>query len=153
MNSFTCGLGKAACLPSRPQCRLSYCNSVAAEILVPKKLLLQRWPAKWDARTFSHLARSLKVSPIVIARCAKDFGLITDPEFFSFYRNRIKRESKKSGRPDFYRTQNPRLGRRFPLAVIAAAESGSISYSEAFDLTQLHGRTFDNLADKLRSAT
>ncbi len=132
-----------------------YCNAVAAEFLVPATKLEQAWPGLPDGNaSFAALSRRFKVSPIVVARRAKDRKLISADEFFSFYRSYMKRERKKQAekRPggDFWRTQNVRLGRRFGLAVIAAAQEGRLSYSDAYDMVRLYGDTFDKYARLLR---
>ena len=131
-----------------------YCNAVAAEFLVPAAKLGHAWSrAPSGDAAFTTLARRFKVSPIVVARRAKDRRLITSKEFFSFYRRymsreRTKQEQRKPG-GDFWRTQNVKLGRRFGMAVIAAAREGRLSYSDAYDLTRLYGTTFDRYADLL----
>jgi Zn-dependent peptidase ImmA (M78 family) len=131
-----------------------YCNAVAAEFLVPAASLQLAWAThrRGDAGMTS-LARQFKVSPIVVARRARDQELITEDEFFNFYRRytnreRKKGEARKSG-GDFWRTQNLRLGQRFGHAVISAASEGRLSYSDAYDLTRLHGGTFDKYVQLL----
>lgn len=132
-----------------------YCNAVAAEFLVPADKLQTAWDrAPVGDAAFASLAKRFKVSPIVVARRAKDRKLITADAFFSFYqrymqRERKQQEERRSG-GDFWRTQNVRLGRRFGVAVLAAAEEGRISYTDAYDLTRLYGETFDKYARHLR---
>ncbi|MEZ6104378.1 MAG: ImmA/IrrE family metallo-endopeptidase [Pirellulaceae bacterium] len=132
-----------------------YCNAVAAEFLVPADKLKAAWEqtSGGDA-AFTSLAKRFKVSPIVVARRAKDRKLISSDDFFSFYnrymqRERRQQEDRRSG-GDFWRTQNVRLGRRFGAAVLSAAEEGRISYTDAYDLTRLYGETFDKYARHLR---
>ena len=132
-----------------------YCNAVAAEFLVPAKQFVEAWSASShdDAGTAA-LARRFKVSPIVVARRAKDCRLISADAFFAFYqryvkRERAKREAQKPG-GNFWLTQNVRLGKRFGRAVITAAQDGRVSYTEAYDLTRLYGDTFDKYARLLR---
>jgi Zn-dependent peptidase ImmA (M78 family) len=128
-----------------------YCNSVAAEFLIPAQKLNRAWPSapKGD-QAFISLARQFKVSPIVVARRAKDQRMITAEEFFAFYRRHMNRERSKqeeqSSGGNFWLTQGVRLGRRFGKAVIAAAQEGRLSYADAYDLTGLHGETFDRYA-------
>jgi Zn-dependent peptidase ImmA (M78 family) len=125
-----------------------YCNCVAAEFLVPAERMRLVWPkvAERD-HPFHAIARRFKVSPIVAGRRAKDLGLISAEQFFGFYYAYLKAvaeaDKKRPSGGDFYRTQNARLGRRFGRAVVAAAESGRLSWQEAYDLTRLHGQTFD----------
>lgn len=132
-----------------------YCSAVAAEFLVPAANLEKAWPQAPDGdAAFTDLGRRFKVSPIVVARRAKDRRLITGGEFFSFYHRYMTRERKKQdeARPggNFWRTQNVRLGRRFGMAVITAAQEGRLSYSDAYDLTRLYGETFDKYAHLLQ---
>lgn len=132
-----------------------YCNAVAAEFLVPAAKLEQAWPqAPEGDAAFTALARRFKVSPIVVARRAKDCKLINEEAFFGFYRRYITREREKQNEEkpggNFWRTQNVRLGRRFGRAVITAAQAGRLSYSDAYDLTRLYGKTFDKYADLLQ---
>jgi Zn-dependent peptidase ImmA (M78 family) len=132
-----------------------YCNAVAAEFLVPADKLTEGWPsAPAGDAAFTSLAKRFKVSPIVVARRAKDRKMISAEDFFSFYKRYMERERKqqdeRSPGGNFWLTQNVRLGRRFGNAVIAAAEEGRISYSDAYDLTRLYGDTFDKYARYLR---
>jgi Zn-dependent peptidase ImmA (M78 family) len=131
-----------------------YCNKIAAEFLVPAAKLQQAWPTAPEGHpAFTFLARRFKVSPVVVARRAKDLKMITAEEFFGFYKSYMSRERKKQDeRPaggNFWLTQNLRLGRRFGQAVIAAAQEGRLSYSDAYDLTRLYGDTFDRYARHL----
>ena len=132
-----------------------FCNRVAAEFLVPAAKLKAVWPKDVvDGIPFGGLARRFKVSPVVVARRAKDLKLITSDEFFGFYHSYMedvrRRDKPKKGGGDFYRTQNARLGHRFGRAVVAAAERGRLSYQQAFDLTRLYGSTFDRYAEFLK---
>jgi Zn-dependent peptidase ImmA (M78 family) len=121
---------------------------------VPAEKLEAAWPrVKGDDDSFLTLARQFKVSPIVIARRARDKRLITKEHFFSFYRSHTAKEKQKkddSTGGDFWRTQNVRLGRRFGRAVLTAVREGRISYTDAYQLTRLYGDTFDKYAVRLR---
>jgi Zn-dependent peptidase ImmA (M78 family) len=131
-----------------------YCNAVAAEFLVPREKFEQAWrEAPAGDLAFTVLARRFKVSPIVVARRAKDRRMISSEEFFTFYnrymeQERIKQQKEISG-GDFWRNQQVRLGRRFGRAVIAAAQEGRLSYSRAYELTRLYGEKFDKYAQEL----
>lgn len=135
-----------------------YCNTVAAEFLVPAASLESAFSrvAPGDAG-FRRLASQFKVSPIVVARRAKDRDLISEQQFFDFYQRYMKRESQKQeDKPpggNFWLTQNLRLGQRFGRAVISAAMEGRLSYSDAYDLTRLYGDTFDKYARHLDQGT
>jgi Zn-dependent peptidase ImmA (M78 family) len=131
-----------------------FCNKVAAEILIPASELHACWAAESQKKEpFQALARKFKVSPLVAARRVLDEGLISKGAFYDFlsaYQNdeRRKRQNKTSG-GDFYRTQEGRIGRRFGLAVVRAAKQGRLLYQDAYRLTGLAGKTFDQYADGL----
>jgi Zn-dependent peptidase ImmA (M78 family) len=127
------------------------CNLVAAEFLVPTEELRRLWPSVGKkADRFQAIARHFKVSEIVAARRALDLGLITRDDFFSFYNDYQSRERQASasgeGGGDFYATQTVLLGRRFAETVIQAVREGALLYHEAYRLTGLYGRTFEQFA-------
>lgn len=130
------------------------CNIIAAEFLVPEQELRQVWTSvKHDTEPFQSLARHFKVSEIVASRRALDLGLITKDEFLGFYRNYQTKE-KFAFKPDggnFYASQHLRIGKRFAKTIIRAAKAGQILYREAYQLTGLHGETFERYAELLES--
>jgi Zn-dependent peptidase ImmA (M78 family) len=130
------------------------CNRVAAEFLVSEQELRGIWPSvRRGPEPFQAIARRFKVSVLVAARRALDLELIRKPEFLDFYhayqqdQRRTAGERREGG--DFYATQNARVGRRFAHAVVRAVKEGKLLYSEAFQLTGLHGKTFDRYAESL----
>lgn len=129
------------------------CNSMAAEFLVPAKLLRDAWPsARKEDEPFQALARRFKVSSLVVARRALDLSLIDKNAFLHFYGESVARERgvvKKSEGGDFYLTQNQRIGHRFAFSIVRAAKEGKLLYSEAYKLTGLYGKTFDKFASTL----
>ena len=130
-----------------------FCNSVAAEFLVPKHRLLEIWPEIKLKDPYNTLARKFKVSPLVAARRALDTGLIDNAEFFDFYQSTIPSHEpdnfKKEG-GDFWRTQKWRLGYKFANAVYNAVQDGRLTYTEAYSLTDLHGDTFEKIQKNMR---
>jgi Zn-dependent peptidase ImmA (M78 family) len=139
--------------PSEDQVE-KFCNKVAAEVLIPGRELDACWSeAKTAADPFAVLARRFKVSPIVAARRALDQGLISRARFFAFLKSYRTREQQQQQRKpsggDFYRTQEVRVGHRFGGAVIRAARAGRLLYQDAYRLTGLYGRTFDQFAEAL----
>ncbi len=130
-----------------------WCDSAAAEFLVPEKELRACWgDIQHHKSPFESIARQFKVSPIVAGRRAMDLHLVSRDEFFSFYeeyttRKRVKRPSSSGG--NFYYNQKTRVGDRFAIQVILAAKGGRVSFKEAYDLTGLHGGTFQKYANQL----
>ena len=117
----------------------TYCDKVAAEFLVPSVLLKENWT------TIEECAKKFNVSTLVIARRAHDLDIISDREYREFYlRYRaIGKVKKKSSGGAFYPTAVKRVGRLFAIHVYNAVRSEQISYTEAYRLTGLYGKTFD----------
>ncbi|MCI0536155.1 MAG: ImmA/IrrE family metallo-endopeptidase [Verrucomicrobiales bacterium] len=131
-----------------------FCNRVAAEVLIPSRELEACWPQiKTEDNPYNALARRFKVSPMVAARRVLDHGLISREKFFTFLKaDREAEKRKQQRRPsggDFYRTQEVRIGHRFGAAVIRAARAGKLLYRDAYRLTGLYGKTFDQFAQEL----
>ena len=121
------------------------CNQVAAEFLVPTDSLVQKW-AKFsrEYNPFQAGARHFKVSEVVIARRALDTQLINQEEFRKFYQ-RQQQEAKDSSSWEFYNTVDVRIGKAFLRNVISAVREGRLLYREAYSLTGLGRKTFDEM--------
>jgi Zn-dependent peptidase ImmA (M78 family) len=131
-----------------------FCNHVAAEVLIPQRELEVCWrEAKSSDDPYGTLARRFKVSEIVAARRLLDHGLISREKFYTFLNAYKADEKRKAARKppggDFYKTQDVRVGHRFGSAVIRAARAGKLLYQDAYRLTGLYGRTFDQFAQEL----
>lgn len=131
-----------------------FCNGVAAEVLIPTAELHACWNEDGRKREpYQAVARRFKVSPLVAARRALDAGLISRPAYVAFLREYQDDERRKAARKTsgggFYKTQETRIGRRFGMAVIRAAREGRLLYRDAYRLTGLAGKTFDQYAEGL----
>jgi Zn-dependent peptidase ImmA (M78 family) len=120
------------------------CNAVAAEFLVPERRIRAFWPSGGSA-DFRALAKQFKVSPIVIARRALDLKLINRSVFGGFYNEYVQRERAENPARggDYYVKAATRLGTRFATAVFRALREGKLTYTEAYSLTGLSGKTFN----------
>lgn len=134
----------------------SWCNRVAAELLVPLEILeLQYRPGGQLASECKRLARYFKVSTLVILRRIYDLGVLQYTEFTSAYKKECKRVRPIRGKNratggDFYATQTLRVSKRFALALISNTLEGKTLYRDAFRLLGLRkSSTFRNLADRL----
>jgi Zn-dependent peptidase ImmA (M78 family) len=132
----------------------TFCDRAAAEFLVPAAELQALWTrVKRDASPFESLASAFKVSPIVIGRRTMDLGLTDRAAFFDFYDAYVQREKRQkpqgTGGGSFYNNQNLRVGRLFAVQVMRAAKEGRIGFKDAYDLTGLHGGTFQEFARRL----
>jgi Zn-dependent peptidase ImmA (M78 family) len=121
------------------------CDKVAAEFLVPAGAFENAWE---HVRSFDLIAKTFKVSSLVIARRALDLGKITKGAFFSWYNDWLKkweaRKDQRNGGGDFYNNQPNRVSRRFAAFVENAARNEKISYRDAYKLTGLFGDTYHN---------
>lgn len=115
----------------------SWCNRVAAELLVPLADLRQ--DLRQDALLageLRRLARRFKVSTLVILRRIYDAGSLTKDQFWSQYEaelDRLRKITRTSG-GDFYRTTSARVGKRFARAVVTTTWEGRSSFTEASHL-------------------
>ena len=131
-----------------------FCNEVAAEVLIPGDELDGCWPSvAKSAEPFQALARRFKVSPLVAARRVLDRKLMARDDFYEFLgryaADERQRSAQQSSGGNFYNAQRGRVGRRFGSAVIRAAREGRLLYRDAYRLTGLHGRSFDQFAQTL----
>jgi len=139
-----------------------FCNEVAAELTVPKSVLVKIWETRSDSpQPFDELATVFKVSPVVVARRALEIALIDEEHFFSFYSDYRERyeaslvqsgddlASDSSGGGDFYMNQGYRVGKGFFTAVAEAVKSGQLMYRDAYRLTGLKANTFEKYASRL----
>lgn len=122
----------------------SLCDQVAAEFLVPKAALVREWVGQ-PTEAATKAARRFWVSTWVIARRARDLGLIDQGEYRqvleTYYRDLPQRESKDSG-GTIYTALPARNSPTFTDAVVAAALQGEITFKEAASLLNLSLRAF-----------
>lgn len=114
-----------------------WCNSVAAELLVPlEELASQRRVDLPVADEIQHLARLFKVSTLVVLRRLFEAGFIDQGALWTAYREEIARiralDRGGSGGGDFYRTLGARTGKRFARAVLSSTLEGQTLFRDAF---------------------
>ena len=131
----------------------NFCNQIAAEFLVPQRLLQKKWEQiKYSSDPIDEVARQFKVSQIVAARRLLDTGKLTQIQFFEFYNDYQTRwqASQKKQKPggDFYNTQHYRVGKLFFRQVRTAAKEGKLLYTDAYKLTGLYGKTFSHFENE-----
>lgn len=112
-----------------------WCNSVAAELLVPLAVLKQEYQGASVLRAeLDRLARRFKVSTLVILRRIYDAGGLTTEEFWREYNEELKRVlaiAKGSG-GNFYLTQAARVSKRFARALVISTLEGQTLHRDAF---------------------
>lgn len=129
-------------------------DAVAAELLVPEGLFREKWQRY--PGDYNRLKRIFKVSPIVLARRAKDLGLITREAFFDFYQKERnawrKHKQEQKGGGNFYSVMSKRLSLRFAAYVQSAVRSNSLMYRDAYRLTHLKGKSYDQFMEQYHLA-
>ena len=123
-----------------------YCDKVAAEFLVPAMVLRD----VWGDGGLKRLSHRFWVSELVIARRAHDIGLMSAKSYRAFwleYSKRPRIQKKNSDGGDFYRSSLKRVGKLFAIHVRNAVNSRQLSYTEAYRLTGLKGKTYDFFMD------
>ena len=142
------------CLDSIDTARLKdrdevLCDKVAAEFLVPDDLFATLWgDLNKDIRA---IAKKFKVSEIVILRKAKDAGFISEEVFWKEYHQmpKVRKIKHQSVGGDFYATAKRRISYAFLVHINAAVRSDQLLYTDAYSLTGLKGKTFDEMTNKL----
>ncbi len=126
------------------QDREVFCNNVAAEFLVPQRVLMMEWQDAMHGElesTIQSLANKFKVSRVVIARRLLDLEQITGDAYWEMYnrwRNEwtIVREQQKEqeGGPGYFIVTKSKLGSKLLNTVIGAAFGGQLSLGNASKL-------------------
>ncbi len=119
----------------------SWCNKVAAELLVPLNVIHKLYDNKKIKRNFSsevqRLARYFKVSSLVILRRIYDMNKLTAEDFSTRYKaelKKLKQKKKKSSGGDFFLTLGVRVSHRFAKALVSHTLEGHTSFRESFQL-------------------
>ena len=131
----------------------TWCNQVAAELLVPLAVLREEYRRGEELpKALIRLTHRFKVSELVLLRRIYDMGGLKRERFRQAYDDELKRLQYKTEniRGDFYATQTAQLGRRFARAVIADTLEGRTMFRDAFHMLGFSKlETFCNLAQDL----
>lgn len=115
----------------------TWCNRVAAEILVPLAVVRDEYRETDDlAGEVARMARCFKVSTLVILRRIHDAGHLTQNELWTAYREELERlQAIPSGSGgNFYWTQAARVSKRFATALVSSTLEGQTLHRDAFRL-------------------
>ena len=133
----------------------SFCNEVAAEMLLPLSSIQSTLDPQHDIYTnIKHISKVFNVSELVVCIRLKAKKIINGKVFNEVYANLLTEmreqllvkqlQEKKSG-GDYYATGGSRLDARFAATVSRKAREGRILYTEAYELVGAKGKTYDNL--------
>jgi Zn-dependent peptidase ImmA (M78 family) len=141
-----------------------YCNSVAAEFLIPAAAFRLLWDEKKPPEAnITKLATVHRVSKIAATIRARDLNAITalianeiiDAEYARFWaeRARMKEELKeKESGPGFWKGFTDRVSARFSEAVFSALDKHEIMFRDAAQLFGVPISTLDTHPSRLRRA-
>lgn len=129
----------------------TYCNSVAAEVLLPLEEIRVSWKSEInDTGEIDRLSYKYKVSRIVVARRARDAGLLTESKFDSYYKMVIATAKKSSG-GSYYQNEKYKHSRRFSIAVIQDSIAGRTMQRDAMQFLGIKKEsTFHKYAKSLQ---
>ena len=131
----------------------SWCNRVAAELLVPLELLRAEYDSGAELRAeLDRLARHFKVSTLVVLRRVHDAGGLTRDELWSSYDQELDRLRglRRGSGGNFYLTLGARVSKRFARALVVSTLEGRTAFTESFRLLGLKKMaTFHELGHSL----
>jgi len=114
----------------------SWCNRVAAELLVPLAELQGELAHGDPLDKVPSLARCFKVSTLVVLRRLLDARRLSREDFEAAYESELQRllSRRRTSGGDFYLTQTARASKRFARALVVSTFEGQTSFTEAFRL-------------------
>ena len=128
------------------------CNRVAAEVLVPEKILKQEWQG---LPKIEDLSSFFRVSKVVIARRAYSLGMISWSEYTDFYQEQqalwerlAKKQKERSGGHPKY-TIPLRYGNHFTNAILIATLNGQVMLRDAGRFLGIAPSKLFNLAKEI----
>jgi len=113
----------------KPKGAEAFCNQVAAEVLTPEKEFKRSWENLEGEDAIPALARHFRVSRLVVARRALDFGFISKARYDEVASASIPSKKQSGGNP--YATIPIRSSKRFTSAVLNSAVAGETLLKEA----------------------
>ncbi len=142
-----------AALPERHMLTIErLCNQIAAELLVPGTLLIERLQDRiLDLETFQNLAQEFRVSVFVVLFRGYEIGQLQEQTFRQIYdqawqemREFLDSQPREMAGGDFYRNFRTRNGRLLVAEVAQAVREGTVLYKEASELLNTKPQTLVN---------
>jgi Zn-dependent peptidase ImmA (M78 family) len=131
----------------------TYCNQIAAELLLPERDFLTAWAAQPEIletqRKIEALSKIFKVSRWVVARRAYNLGKIRQDEYVATIQV-TQKKSTEGG--DFYRMLPVRNSKRLTQAIVNSAMSGKTMLREAASLLNVKPHTIIEMSKNLENS-
>lgn len=122
----------------------SFCNKVAAFLLMPEEKFLFFWKT-FDSQQVMHLARVMKVSLSAAAIRARELRLIDDGELRSLLDRIRVAVNRSDSSPTIYQVLPVRCSKRFTRYVVRRAITGDLLLNDAAKLLNVKPKTVVNL--------
>lgn len=137
----------------------TFCNQVAAELLIPQDGFLSNWKSEIPIATNVYkLVRQYRVSSIVVLRRAYDLNVISRELFYEHYRSELRNHIKKEADSqeeesggNFYATLWTRNSSVLTSAIVSAAYEGRLLFRDAARFLGVKVKTLESIANKLRA--
>lgn len=134
-----------------------WCNSVAAEILVPHADLANRFDKQTNLTDeLDRLASFYHCSTLVVLLRLRDVGLLPGVDVAAAYASELGRllaimvEAPQGGGGQFYNNQHSRIGATLSRAIVRETLSGKLPMTHALGLLSFRSiDVFDNYAEQL----
>ena len=133
----------------------SWCNAVAAELLVPAAVLSEEIGENEPLdNALARHARRFKVSTLVVLRRLRDVGVLTAAQFAEAYEAELRRllSIDRGGGGNFHLTEAVRVSERFASALVTSTREGTTLYRDAMQMLGISKlETFDKFSQHLES--
>lgn len=133
----------------------TFCNTVAAEVLVPKNEFLKKWETEPNYEEIESLARHFLVSTLVIMRRARELNLLTIPQFNALLINAREKVTDKqtptSKKGNFYNTLDSRNSPKFVDTLILDVKREGTLYRDAANLLKVSVQTIEKMVEEKKS--
>jgi Zn-dependent peptidase ImmA (M78 family) len=130
-----------------------WCNAVAAELLVPMESFRAEFRRDADlAEELQRLARTYKVSTLVVLRRVLDAGLINWSDYQAAFERQLEAMAEGEGTSggNFYNTTPVRTSKTFARAIVVDTLEGGTLHRDAFHLLGVRKyATFKDLGEHL----
>lgn len=141
------GVSNTRAASSPDQTTERWCSRVAAELLVPSRLIKSEFnKSRSISDEIKRLATRYKVSSLVILRCALDAGMLERNLFWSAWNEEVERieklrdrdrDSQKKKGGNWYRSAGVRTSKRFARALAISTREGRTTFTEAMRLLSI----------------